>query len=261
MERRRAENCSSVGIIHREACPGWVFMTTKTPGYPRRAYVGKGLFVGGNWVGPKAASDRTPLGTFIRELREEISFGNPVADPAEMDTLFGAGHLGHEPEPRNIVASNEDEVALAQIVAAIESCAKPFGAFFQDIRRAVFDSGSPKNKAGDYHGLVHVFQAPLPDNIWFSLVDLQTKYGNLSNESQSVITSIWEIVEKRIQIAWGQDNVLADFFAENGFDVDDMTMFANTETDRVAPWESYDDLILKVDVEKIPDGIQRPVIA
>jgi hypothetical protein len=190
-------------------------METKTPGYPRKIYVEKGLLIGGNWVGPNAINDEGPKGTFLREVREKLSFNNSVVDPAEMAILFGTDHSGHSSTSRNITPTAEDEDALKKIIQAIEANAKPFHAFIQEVEKSVFDMGDPKNKAGKYQGLTSVFEVPLPDDEWFALVDLQQKYGNISNESQSLITSVWKIVEKNIRIAWGQDIILQDFFVKH----------------------------------------------
>ena len=259
MARKVVQNCSSVGIIHRAEVPGWVFIETKTPGYPIPNYVGKGLLIGGNWVRPNAAKDGGPLGTYIREIREELTFGNVAVDPEEMNVLFGTGHLGQPAALRNITPSPEDEAALATVVAAIEVRAEPFGAFIQTVDRSVFDMGNPKNRTGDYLGLVSVFQVPLQDDEWFTLVDLQEKYGNLSNESQTLITSVWDIVAKGVRIAWGQDLVLQEFFLRQGYkEAQGMPLMPRTQVEKTPFGSSYEECMGKYEIEKIPEGVVRP---
>jgi len=258
------QNLSSVGIIHRATNPGEVLIETKTPGYPRIIFVGKGLLPGGNWVGKAAANDGGPLGTYLREINEELSFGNSVVDPDEMDTLFGSGHLGHPPEKhlRLIEATLEDKETLFDIKDAITVNVELFGVFLQDVPKWVFNSGDPENKAGDYRGAVSVFSVPLPDKIWFQLVELQARYGNLSNESQTFMTSAEEIVEKKIQIGWGQDRVLQKHFLLHGIKgATKMSLMAGISSIELIgyPLSSYHEYLQIFDIQKIPDSIQRLV--
>lgn len=245
-------------------------METKTPGYPREIFVGKGLLPGGNWVGKSALLDGSPLGTFRREIWEELSFGNPSINSDEMNSLFGTGHLGHEPKPRNITATPKDEEALKKVVSAIKKLTTPFAAFLQKIDRVVFDMGNPKNEAGHYKGLVSVFSVHLPDDIWFLLVDLQEKYGNLSNESQSLITSFWEIKRRGIQLGWGHDQILETFFFEelfNRFETtspsgtpenEEISLMPYTEVGRQVFCDKYEKYLKNFEPAKVPDGIKLP---
>jgi hypothetical protein len=200
------------------------------------------------------------LGTYIREIQEELSFGNPAVDPKEMDVLFGKGHVGHPPALRDIHPIPEDEVALTKLVQSVLLHATPFGAFVATAERSVLDMGNPKNKMGDYSGLVSVFSVPLPDDEWFALVDLQAKFGNLSNESQSIVTSIWEIAEKGFKIAWGQDRILRDFFSQHGFskEADTMLLMPYTRVHEVSFCDTYEGYMREYDIDKIPEGVVRP---
>ncbi len=253
-------NCSSVGIIHRKEAPGEVLIEVKTPGYPVPAYVGKGLLPGGNWIGLNAKSDGWPFGTYWREIREEFSFGNPAVDTMEMDALFGAGHLGSPPKPRNIEASEWVKMALAETVQAIAFYARPFGAFVQKVQRPIFDMGNPNNTRNGYAGLCHVFSVPLPEEHWATLVKLQEQYGNLSNEAQTVFTSVREIVEKSMQIGWGQDVILKQFFYMQGLqkEASGMALMPHTTVEERPFCSSYRQCMGWYSIEKIPEGVVRP---
>ena len=259
--KQKVGNFSSVGIIHRAVCPAHVFIEAKTPGYPRKVFVGKCLLPGGNWVGKFALDDASPIGTYRREIGEELSFGNPAVDPNEMSILFGDSHQGFEPKPRDIVATLEDIATLKTIVDAISANARPFGAFFQHTERRLFDMGDPRNTASSYCGVVSVFSVPLPDDEWFALLELQLKYGNLSNESQSIVTSVWEMTKNSIQTAWGQDRVLQKFWGDSGFDKEaaGMSLMPYSTTKEVDFSNTYDDLLRSFDVERVPDGFVRPI--
>ncbi|MEK7181352.1 MAG: hypothetical protein AAB738_03420 [Patescibacteria group bacterium] len=254
-----------MGIIYRKANPSQVFIETKTPGYPRKVMVGKGLLPGGNWVGKAAASDRSPRHTYEREIFEEFSFDNPVADPEEMIELFGTGNLGHAPEKRDIKASHPDISTLTTLkhnIAAL-STLYPFGLFLQHVPKWVFDSGDPENKTGEYFGAVSVFEIPLPDELWNYLEELQLRYGNLSNEAQTLITSAEEIVARGYYIGWGQDRVLQRHFLRHGMNIaTQMPLVAGISSIPIGlPIATYTECFRVFDIEKIPEGIQRPAIA
>lgn len=253
-----------MGIIHRASNPAEVFIETKTPGYPRLVFVGKGLLPGGNWVGKAAANDRSPKRTYVREIFEELSFDNSIVDPNEMTELFGAGNLGHPPEKRNIEASHAEIETLTTLKHNIAALAElnPFGLYLQHVPKWVFDSGDPENKAGDYFGAVSVFEIPLPDELWSDLIELQNRHGNLSNESQTFATSAQEIVEKGIQIGWGQDRILQKHFLLHGINqAVAMSLMAGISSIELVgcPLSTYDEYLQIFDIQKIPDGIQRPV--
>lgn len=258
----RVSNLSSVGIIYRESNPDQVFIETKTPGYPRKVMVGKGLLPGGNWVGKAATNDGGPLGTYIREIREELSFDNPSIEPEEMDEVFGTGHLGHAPEIRSVTASAKDIALLDMIKNNIEENAKPFGIYLEYVPRWVFDSADPENKAGDFIGALSVFEVPLPEDIWGYLSSLQNTYLNLSSESQTVMTAVDQLVAKGWKIGWGQDRVLQEHFLRHGFkEAVEMSLMCGISAIKIGtPMKTYAEYFKLFDVEKIPEGVERPVL-
>ncbi len=253
---RHIHNCSATGIIHQASAPANLLLDVKTPGYPILTYVGAGLLPGGNWVRPNATNDRTPLGTYRREILEELTLENAAFDQEEMNELFGKGHLGHAPTARNIKATSEDKQILADIVTVIHSRAKPYGAFIQTVEKSIFNMKNPQNKQGRYEGLCHVFTVPLSDQEWSSLVDLQHRFGNISNEAQSMVTSLEDIIAKNIPIGWGQDRILKKFFKEHGLsEADQMLLMSNTQAEQVSFENSYDEVLKRYQVEKIPEGV------
>ncbi len=253
--RKIKDNCSSVGIIHQASDPANVFIEMKTPGYPTLAYVGKGNLIGGCWE----KQDRTTLETWQRETLEELTLGNPAIKSEEMDELFEKGHLRRHSALFNITPTAGDKERLVEIVTAICSHAKPYAAFVQTVARSVFDSANPKNTRGNYEGLCHVFSVPLPDDQWQPLVELQQRYGNLSSEAQGFITSLEDIVAKNIRIGWAQDRILQRFFLDHDLgQANQMPLMPDTNAEEVPFEESYDGVLKKYDVEKIPKGFVRP---
>lgn len=252
-------NCASVGIVYRAKQPGHVLIETKTPGYPRKVFVGRGNLLGGNWVG-KVKEDQSPLGTFRREIREELSFGNPVLDSEEIQVLFGTGTIASPPQIRDISPNENDREALLRVVSAICDGAKPLGAYLQVNSRDIFDVGDLRNKADGLTGLVSIFEVPLEEDVWFSLLDLQEKFGNLSNESQSTPTSVWEILERDIRIGWGQDRILMQHFLRHGIDeAIGMQLMPHITIKEWGPVAAdYGTYLQALEIEKIPDGVERP---
>ena len=89
----------------------------------------------------------------------------------------------------------------------------PFGDYHVYIPKAVFESADPGNpKLSDNTHLVSYYDCPLDEEMWAKLERLQKKFGNLSNESVSTITSLAKIVETQVRIAYGHGPALQEFF-------------------------------------------------
>ena len=126
-------------------------------------------------------------------------------------------------------------------------------------------SADPNNTVGDHRSLCSVFAVGLPNDLWIKLERLQKKFGNLSNESITVVTTLSEIVQTGWQTAWGQDRVLQDFFlnkinrkpkpiprlvceVENFPIMDSITMTRQAE----GGFSSYDQYLARYEVLKRP---------
>jgi hypothetical protein len=75
----------------------------------------------------------------------------------------------------------------------------------------------------------------------------------LSNEGNSRVTSLDEMVLHRLRVAYGHDQVLQKFWLDQGFKVaDQMFIYSNPPAVEV-PWlESYDEVLAAYDVAKMP---------
>lgn len=228
--RPEAQTISAICITYRKEDPREIFIDMKDATYPVKAFALKLLGLGGNWVGPGAINDGNPKGTVSREIKEELSVRKPLGkvDDAELAQILGQATSTRNIDRNNVEPSEADLDDLEIIKRTIVDSLTHFGDYIEFVPKMVFDRTDPENKrlfdraeggekTSDFQGLVSVWIAGLEDNVWTKLVRLQSKFGNLSNESISVITSLGEIVERKIEAGWGQDRVLRDFFQSFGF--------------------------------------------
>lgn len=190
-EKREISHIAAVGVIYGPK-PGEVLLEGKTPGYLWEKLVGNFFIFGGS----KEKADNRPRDTFIRELREEISFDKIRAGSWQ--------------------PSRTDQKKLEDLRQAIcESC-RPLADFECHIPEEFFNIGEPGYTKWGMYFIVSVWQAGLASTDWETLVELQQKSGNLSRESQSRITSLDEILRGDIKIAPVQDRLLKTFFLSKG---------------------------------------------
>ncbi len=172
-------NVASVAIIYPSDDPRKVFLCEYDQGYPSAVFRGMYNPPGGNWIGPLAASDSGPRDTIERELKEEL-------------------------------------VLLGRIRSYIQRALRPWGSYYHLVPKAVFDSADPQNKRGDTSTFVCCWIAPLGTKVWFHLGRLQAKYGNLTNEGYTRITSFDEVLDGRRRFAWGHSQEYKDFWNMHG---------------------------------------------
>lgn len=246
---------SAVGIIYRASDPTQIFLEKKTAGYPRKIFLA-GLLIGGNWIGEKGASDRNPLETFRREIKEEITFEKPPSSFQEFNLIHSENHRGSYRVTGSEIwtPTFKDRDRLNNLKNEIIVSCQPFWDFVQRVPEEVFRRAEPDYNKGDYCGLCSVFQAGLSEGQWKILIDLQEKSGNLSNESQTVITSLSEIVSSGFRIGWCQDRMLQSFFLSRGFkEANDMPLIPGVEAIWVGrPKNSYENYLSIYDVAKRP---------
>jgi hypothetical protein len=243
----RVQNFASVGIIYLLSDPRQILVEAKTPDYPVKCFAGRLLIIGGNWAGPNAIADLTPRATLIREFSEEFGFDKPMANTGELAEILGGGKIeDYHVESNPGFTPNESAASqLFLLRKFIMDGYRPFGTFVPFIPEKIFRQADPDYNKGDFRYLVSVFSVGLDDVTWQSLLLLQQEAGNLSNESLTVITSAQQIISTGWETAWGQDQVLQQFFQHHGIaEASNFPLIGGVETIRTdlnpdATYEEY----------------------
>ena len=211
--KRKVNGLASVGIIYRAKNPSQIFIEIKDDGHPIKHARRKGCFIGGNWIGENAKEDKRPYHTYRRELREEISFDRPMRNSLDYVLLGVASEESFEPTPEpTIQPTQADKESLAHLKKMMTVFALPFGDYINTITKVALNASDPNNTREGFSALVSYWQVGLNEEDWTLLESLQRKFNNLSNESITMITSLEEMIEKRIEMAFSHDRVLANFF-------------------------------------------------
>lgn len=210
--KQKINNIASVGIIYRASNPEEVLLEIKDEGYPVPQFRNTLCPIGGNWIGEAAKKDKNTRETFEREVEEEFSLHDQKANTEEL-VLLGLVEKAHEYTPkRHTAAESGDEKILEDIKQLIKTSATPFGDFLNSAEQSVYAVEGEQAFAA----LVSYWLVALPDESWKKLRQLQAVYGNLSNESITLMTSLPVIIDKDIRFAFGHDNVLKKFFLDHG---------------------------------------------
>lgn len=247
--KRSVGNICAVGIIHRAASPGKVFLEFKTPGYTP-LFVNHLCLVGGNWFGEGAKGDMNPLATFRREVEEELSYDHPIQSVVELRQLGNPDAEPYSTEPVTKPPTEDDRRVLARLIATIRGSATHFGDYVIRTRAEAFSDG----RKNDSVGLSSYFSCALEEADWQELVHLQRTYGNLSNESITVATSLEEIIREGTRTSWGHDWPLVDFWRSRGLEVKGYPFFPGTCAERMEHGllNTYADYETLYDVAKTP---------
>lgn len=256
MNRRAITNIVGCGIIYPAFEPTKLFIEVKDDGLPLRVFR-RGLCpIGGNWIGEHARNDKNPFGTFSREVAEELTLERSAASTLEL------GLLGQKPEedfyftPRaDLLPSEEDKRMLSEIIATITKKAFPFGDYLITIPKAVIDRGNPQNTNPGYKPIYSYYLVPLSDSEWNILLKLQKKFGNLSCESITVVTSLHEIMRSKLKFAFGHDVAIRDFYIQQGFREarDSFPLFEGISTEYIGmPHQTYEEYLERYDVLRKP---------
>jgi len=216
--KRSVSNMASTVIIYQESNPSNIFLEMKDDTHPIKLVRGQLCTVGGNWIGDNAKNDRNPLHTLEREIDEEWVFTRPMRDGKEL-FLLGMANNNRKFEPTpisDLKVTMGDEQNLMHVKLRVALTAKPCGDFINTIPRAVLDGADPENRRDGFSVLISYFMVGLSDDTWKVLKKLQNKFGNISAESVSVMTSLDEIVNNGTNTAFGHDQVLQRFFLSHG---------------------------------------------
>lgn len=253
MKKERVSNLASVGIIFRTANPSEIFIEIKDDGYPLKVFRRCLCPIGGNWIGEAGKRDRKPLDTFRREFDEEISLQRAIASTLELKLLGfePEGNFYQTPKKDYIPTSDETKIfaELKQVIA--ESCT-PFGDFKCQIPKEVILREEPESKREGFTAIVSYWLVAVSEDRWKQLTNLQRAFGNLSNESITIITSLREIIETGTKTAFGHDRALQKFFLSFGLkDAYRLPFIEGIQAKEVGKTlASYEEYMSKYDIQR-----------
>ena len=254
MSKIPVNHIAAVGVIHRAQDPREIFTEMKDRGHPMPMARGRLCCIGGNWIGPDAKGDRGPRGTFTRAMEQEISFDRPVRSATGRELLGLAKDEHFAPTPiSGIQVTANDEAHLCMLKQGITELAQPFGDFVTTISTSVLDAADPGNTREGFSFLGSYFAVPLPEDVWSVMLALQEKFGNLSNSSMSLVTSLDQIIATNTR--WfAHDRVMQQFFREMGFvAAEQLPLVPGISSVRVGiPLDTYAEYLDRYDVAKMP---------
>ena len=251
---RAISNISSVAFIYRASNPSEIFFEIKDDGHPIKLVRRTLCPIGGNWIGESARGDRGPLDTVRREIREELSLERPVRT-WELQAFGGESVDQFAPTPISDLQVTRDHLlSLSAVKEAINRMLMPFGTYLNTVTKEAMTRADPGNTREGYTGLSCYWLAPLDEQTWHVLVKLQSDFGNLSNESLTVMTNVHEIVERQICGAFAHERVLQRFFLAMGFqEAKRMPLTEGTASVCAgSALASYEDYLEIYDVQKRP---------
>ncbi|MEK9173238.1 MAG: hypothetical protein AAB594_01535 [Patescibacteria group bacterium] len=251
----RINNISAVAIIFRKSDPSQVFIEMKDDGYPMAAFRRQLCFIGGNWIGENARSDTNPLMTARREIEEELSFDHAVRSSEELALLGMVSEVIYDEAARSTrEVTDEDRQLLERLKGEIREGLTPFGDFILTVERKVLDRADPKNSRDGFSGLCSYYLSPISEESWGHLSSLQQTFGNLSNESVTLITSLGKIIETGTKTAFGHDQILQRFFLSRGLsEAENLPLVEGIASQSVGgPLSLYSEYLEQYDILKRP---------
>ncbi len=245
------------GFAYNQADPGQVFLDVKTADYPWKIFAGRIMFIGGQWINKAWETDVNPRETYVREVLEEISFSRPKISTEEMAVLCPLVTTDSYIAPAIKGAPTaEDERHLTHVKASLVDPAHmcSFGDYHIRTPASLIQTLQPEYSGTDLTAVFSIFAVGLPPDEWDMLCDLQARFENLSNESQSVVTSLKRILAGEIAFASGYDQIMQDFWIFKGLPgVEGMPTQKGVEVVRMGlALGSYRDYLARYDVEKRP---------
>jgi len=180
--------------------------------HPNPRIDGRLCLIGGNWFDPEAAVDRSFFDTGIRELWEELTFDRE--------------HFPYATPMSDAVVREKDREDLLYVVREIPRNSRPLGVFL--LRDE--ESDAPP-------GLVAYFDSRLDRDASGMLMRLQKRFGNLSGETQTVITTIDEMVETEDTFAFGHDRPFQIIALSMGLEAAVSLNLADGYSAERLPWE------------------------
>lgn len=244
------------GFAYKVSDPGQIFLDIKTADYPWRIFASRMMFIGGQWIKEAAIHDNNPFATFVREVTEELSFERPRISTEEMRVVCPLVDYDSYVAPGgDVPATLNDEQGLAQVKARLIDPlrVRAFGDYYIRTPERLIQTLQPEYLGGDLTALFSIFTVGLEDDEWDRLAHLQAKFGNLSNESQSVIISIDQVLAGSIAFASGYDQIARDFWISQGFPAAAGIPIQEIEVVRIGDLlASYVDYLARYDVLNRP---------
>lgn len=255
MSKMSVSHMAGACIIFRASNPAHIFLTIKDDSHPIKLARRQLCLIGGNWIGDNAKQDMNTFDTFKRELAEELSFVRPVRDSVKLNLLGLSDVECFAPTSQSIVdVTPRDMEELDHLKRIIVEFATPFGDFMLMISKDALDAADPTNKRDGFTALLSCWAAPLEEDVWGSLLELQRKFGNLSNESLTLVTSLDEIIRTNTKAAFGYDRVLQKFFLDCGLiAAQNLPLVPGISVQEVGmPLPTYADYLERYEVAKKP---------
>jgi hypothetical protein len=253
--KKLVNNISSVGIIYRETDPSQIFLEIKDDGLPLKAFRRHLCPIGGNWIGEAARQDMDTWQTFCRELMEELTLENADVSTLEL-SLLGFKPRGefYRTSNNGLIPSDAQKLKFDFFKKFAVSLGESFGDYVINIPKTVLDQADPGNTREGFSTLTSYWLVPVLEDWWEILIDLQNKFGNLSNESITVITSLEEIVKNGTKFAFGHDLAFQDFFLGRGFTLARQLPLVKSITHKRVgrAWDSYEEYLEAYDVARMP---------
>ncbi len=271
--KEKVNNICVCGIITRASNPSQIFVDRKFQ-YPSKAIDGRLCPPGGNWFGEAANSDNTPFDTFVREMKEELALKHGTQDMAEMGALDDSKQEGAYQTPEGSASvTDEDRADLEVVTNALVTGAELFGTYIITTSGQYFLDADPNDKRGENNlvSLCCYFTVWIEEAAWNKLERLQKKFGNLSNESVTLITSLDEMLAanaqetdpyKRFEFAWAHGWAMRDYFTRNGYpQADELLPPQNTSARRLLTLgiARYEDILDHYEVGKVPPKWQKNI--
>lgn len=242
-------NISATVIVYRGRNPSEVFMEVKDHGYPFPNFKGRYCIIGGNWVGNNARADKNPRETMCREVREEITFDRPVITSDDLEDLEFGSFPPYISAGISAVSNEGDRTKLEELRNIITEGAVAWKDCLQSVPTEVHNGERPGSTT-----LCSYWHVGLGENEWGRLLELQSKFGNLSNESLTILTSVDEMIREGLMGTWGHDQALRSFLIEMGVArAESLPCLPGITLDKLhPPLNSYDDYLARYDVKKNP---------
>ncbi len=248
-------NISSVAIIYRKSNPNQVFIERKDYTHPLILVRGGLCFIGGNWVGVAAINDLGPRDTVLREMIEELMLKAKNVNTQELVDLGLANSIeNYITQISHTEIEEADQIILDEIITAIKNELTPFGSYLNTVTREAILTADPTSTRDGFTTLSCYFEVGLDEENWEKLTYLQEKYSNLSNESESTILSLEEIIEQNLSGAFCHEQVLRDFFLSKGLtDAHNMRIIPDQTSVYVdPPLATYTEYLEIYDIAKMP---------
>ena len=245
---------SAVGIICRACNPSQIFVEIRYDCHPIKLMRRQLCLIGGNWIGEAAKNDMNPFATFRRGLNEELSFEEPIRNTEKL-TLIGMTEAETSvPTPsKKTEATQVDKCVLNQLRDVIADSATPFGDFLSTVQ-STMDAADPANTRDGFTSLASYWTVYLDEIRWEKLCALQKKFGNLSNKSVTMITSLEEIVRTNTEMAFPHDRVLQAFWRKSGFHMaEQLPLVPGIESVAAGmPFDNYEEYLELFEISKNP---------